>query len=81
MCRLCTWQLQQRRARRRNSLKPELYPPAGEHTRAAYWRRQLERPKRAALATDLQLLCGELRRCFGQLGYLPSRADLRAASR
>lgn len=54
---------------------------AGEHTRAAYWRRQLERPKPAALAADLQLLCGELQRCFGDLGYLPSRADLRAASR
>jgi len=63
------------------TLKPEPYPRAGEHTRAAYWRRQLERPKSTALAADLQLLCGELRRCFGQLGYLPSRADLRAASR
>lgn len=54
---------------------------AGEHTRAAYWRRQVERPKPDALKADLALLCDELQQSFGDLGYFPSRAELRAALR
>jgi hypothetical protein len=54
---------------------------AGEHARAEYWRRQVERPRPDALKGDLALLCAELRACFSDLGYFPSRAELRAALR
>jgi hypothetical protein len=53
----------------------------GEHTRAEYWRRQVERPRPDALKADLGLLCDELRACFGDLGCFPTRSELRAALR
>lgn len=56
---------------------------AGEEAKAAYLRSRLRvgRPEPGAMRESLPVLCGELQRCFGELGYLPSRADLRAAGR
>ena len=41
----------------------------------------MERPRPDALKADLGLLCDELRACFGDLGYFPTRAELRVALR
>ena len=55
---------------------------AGKTERAAaLLRRASERPRLADMQADQALLLAELRRCYGSLGHLPTRKDLREANR
>lgn len=54
---------------------------AGEHGRAEFLRRRVERPRLADMAEDFGMLAAELERCFGGTGTLPTRAQLRAVLR
>ena len=54
---------------------------AGETGRAEFLRRRVERPRLADMAEDIGVLAAELERCFGGLGTMPTRAQLRAVQR
>ncbi len=59
---------------------------AGKPERAAALLRRTslgvnERPRLADMQANAALLLAELRRCYGSLGYLPTRKDLREANR
>ena len=59
---------------------------AGKTERAAALLRRAstaasERPRLADMQADQAVLLAELRRCYGSLGYLPTRKDLREANR
>ena len=54
---------------------------SGASEKAAALRRRGVRPRQVDMAADLRVLAAELQRCYGALGYLPTREDLRAANR
>ena len=55
---------------------------AGKTERAAaLLRKAVERPRLADMQANQALLLAELRRCYGSLGYLPTRKHLREANR
>ena len=54
---------------------------AGNSNRAAALRRRAARPRVAEMAADLRVLAAELQRCYGTVGFLPTREDLRLANR
>lgn len=59
----------------------EALEAAGDTKSADLWRRRLERPSLQVLMQSLPALCGELRRCYSDLGRLPARAEMRADGR
>ena len=54
---------------------------AGQYTRAAFLRQQVERPRLSDMVEDFSVLAAELERCFGGTGVMPTRVQLRAIQR
>lgn len=44
-------------------------------------RRRAERPRLQEMMADMRVLAAELQRCYGTVGFLPTREDLRLANR